>query len=126
MTKDNLVCSRAGIDEEEIGGCDQWGRECGAGSGAGAAGVGLRGLTFALEGDARAVAVARRIAGDLGGEAFMIRKQSKPLYHALGSFSSPLLVMLLAQAEAVGRAAGLSAGQTRKVMRAILERTIAN
>jgi predicted short-subunit dehydrogenase-like oxidoreductase (DUF2520 family) len=92
----------------------------------GAGRVKLSGLTFALEGDARAVGVARRIATDLGGEAFMIRKQSKPLYHALGSFSSPLLVMLLAQAEAVGRAAGLSAAQTRKVMRAILHRTMAN
>ena len=93
---------------------------------AGATPVKLRGLTFAVEGDSRAVAVARRIATDLGGEVFTIRKQNKPLYHALGSFSSPLIVMLLAQAEQVGRAAGLSAAQTRKVMRGILKQTISN
>lgn len=92
----------------------------------GASRVRLRGLPFAVEGDAKAVGAARRIVGDLGGEAFAIRKRNKPLYHALGSFSSPLLVMLLAQAEAVGRAAGLSAAQTRKVMRAILQRTLGN
>jgi predicted short-subunit dehydrogenase-like oxidoreductase (DUF2520 family) len=92
----------------------------------GTARVKLNGLTFAVEGDARAAAVAGRIARDLGGEVFAIRKQNKPLYHALGSFSSPLLVMLLAHAEAVGRAAGLSAAPTRKVMRGILQRTMAN
>jgi len=93
---------------------------------AGRARVRLGGLPFAVEGDARAVRVARRIVSDLGGEAFRIAKASKPLYHALGSFSSPLLVMLLAQAERVGSAAGLTAGQTRKVMRGILRQTLAN
>ncbi|MBI2677786.1 MAG: DUF2520 domain-containing protein [Candidatus Koribacter versatilis] len=92
----------------------------------GTARVKLRGLTFAVEGDARAVGAARGIVAGLGGEAFAIRKQNKPLYHALGSFSSPLLVMLLSEAEQVGRAAGLSAAQTRKVMRAILQRTLFN
>jgi predicted short-subunit dehydrogenase-like oxidoreductase (DUF2520 family) len=49
------------------------------------------------------VAVARRIVRDLGAEAFPIRKAAKTLYHALGSFSSPLLVAALATAERVGR-----------------------
>ncbi|MDP9268883.1 MAG: DUF2520 domain-containing protein [Acidobacteriota bacterium] len=92
----------------------------------GSARVKLRGLTFAVEGDAPAVGVARRIVADMDGEVFAIAKASKPLYHALGSFSSPLLVMLLAQAEQVGRAAGLSAARARKVMRAILQQTLAN
>jgi predicted short-subunit dehydrogenase-like oxidoreductase (DUF2520 family) len=86
----------------------------------------LRGVPFAVEGDAKAARVARRIAHDLGGEAFPIRKRQKTLYHALGSFSSPLLVMLLAQAEQVGRAASLSPAQTKQVMRGILEQTLAN
>jgi len=92
----------------------------------GTARVKLRGLTFAVEGDAKAVGVARRMVSDLGGEAFAIRKASKPLYHALGSFSSPLVVMLLAQAEQVGKAAGLTPARTRQVMRAILQQTMAN
>lgn len=86
----------------------------------------LRGLTFAIEGDAKAARVAREIALDLGGEPFTIRKHQKTLYHALGSFSSPLLVMLLAKAEHVGKGAGLSPAQTKKVMRAILRRTLEN
>lgn len=86
----------------------------------------LEGVPFAVEGDAGAVRAARRIAKDLGGEVFGIRKAQKTLYHALGSFSSPLLLMLLAQAERVGEAAGLSAPQTKKVMRGIVGQTIDN
>jgi predicted short-subunit dehydrogenase-like oxidoreductase (DUF2520 family) len=86
----------------------------------------LHGLTFAIEGDAKAARVARQITLDLGGEPFAIRKRQKTLYHALGSFSSPLLIMLLAQAEQVGRGAGLNPTQTKKVMRAILRRTLDN
>lgn len=93
---------------------------------AGPRAVPLRGLTFAVEGDARAVGVARRIAADLGGAVFAIRPAQKTLYHALGSFSSPLLVMLLSKAEEVGRAAGLGERQTRRVMQAILRRTLEN
>jgi predicted short-subunit dehydrogenase-like oxidoreductase (DUF2520 family) len=86
----------------------------------------LHGVPFAVEGDAKAAAMARQIASDLGGETFALRKRQKTLYHALGSFSSPLLVMLLAQAEQVGRAAGLTEAQTKKAMRGIVEQTLAN
>jgi predicted short-subunit dehydrogenase-like oxidoreductase (DUF2520 family) len=84
------------------------------------------GVPFAVEGEKRAVGVARLIARDVGGEAFGIRKPGKVLYHALGSFSSPMLVATLVTAERVGRAAGLSPAQTRKVMRPILEQTLKN
>lgn len=83
-------------------------------------------VPFAVEGDARAVAVARKLVKDLGAEIFAIKKSSKPLYHALGSFSSPLIVATLVTAERVGRAAGLTASQTRKVMGPILQQTIKN
>jgi predicted short-subunit dehydrogenase-like oxidoreductase (DUF2520 family) len=78
------------------------------------------------EGDSRAVAEARRIVRDLGAEAFPIRKAAKPLYHALGSFTSPLIVATLVTAERVGRGAGLSASQTRRVMAPILRQTLKN
>lgn len=86
----------------------------------------LRGVPFAVEGDRQAVAVARQIARALGAEIFSIRKDSKVLYHALGSFSSPLVVATLATAERVGRAAGLSRAQTRKTMGPILQQTLKN
>jgi len=83
-------------------------------------------VPFAVEGDSRAVAVARKIVRDLGAETFPIRKAAKTLYHALGSFSSPLLVAALATAERVGRASGLSASQTRRVMGPIVRQTLKN
>jgi len=83
-------------------------------------------VPFAVEGDRAAVAMARRIGRDLHAEVFAIRKEAKVLYHALGSFSSPLVVATLVTAERVGRAAGLSAKQTGKVMGPILEQTLRN
>jgi predicted short-subunit dehydrogenase-like oxidoreductase (DUF2520 family) len=86
----------------------------------------MSGVPFAVEGDSRAVVAARKVVKDLGGEIFKIQKKAKPLYHALGSFSSPLLVAALVTAERIGRAAGLTAIQTRKVMAPILRQTLKN
>lgn len=86
----------------------------------------MRGVPFAVEGDSRAVAAARAIVRDLGAQVFKIKKTAKPLYHALGSFSSPLIVATLATAERVGRGAGLSAIQARKVIGPLLQQTLKN
>jgi predicted short-subunit dehydrogenase-like oxidoreductase (DUF2520 family) len=86
----------------------------------------LKGVPFAVEGDAKAVRAARRIVRDLGGEAFTIRKQHKAAYHAWGAFASPLLVAMLVTAEQVARTTGLSAVQARKKMLPIIRQTIAN
>jgi predicted short-subunit dehydrogenase-like oxidoreductase (DUF2520 family) len=86
----------------------------------------LKGVAFALEGDARAVRVARKITRDLGGDAFAISKSKKIAYHALGGFGSPLLVTMLATAEQVARAGGLSVTQARKVVLPIVRQTLAN
>jgi predicted short-subunit dehydrogenase-like oxidoreductase (DUF2520 family) len=86
----------------------------------------LKGVPFAVEGDATAVRTAREIVRDLGGEAFSIRKQQKPAYHAWGAFASPLLIAALVTAEHVAREAGLSVVQARKKMLPIVKQTIAN
>jgi predicted short-subunit dehydrogenase-like oxidoreductase (DUF2520 family) len=86
----------------------------------------LKGIPFAVEGDRPAVAAAKRIVARLGAEIFTIRKEKKVLYHALGSFSSPLLVATLVTAERVGRGAGLSTQQTRKIIAPILRQTLKN
>lgn len=83
-------------------------------------------VPFAVEGDARAVAAARRIVKALGAKVFDLKKQSKVLYHALGSFSSPMVVAALVTAERVGKAAGLGKEQTRAIMAPILRQTLAN
>ena len=48
------------------------------------------------------------------------------LYHALGSFSSPMIVATLVTAERVGKAAGLTRKQLKAIMRPILLQTLQN
>ncbi|HYX69009.1 MAG TPA: Rossmann-like and DUF2520 domain-containing protein [Terriglobales bacterium] len=84
----------------------------------------LRGASFAVEGDARAVPVARRIARDLGGSPLLLRKKDKALYHAWGMFTSPLLVAVLALGECVGRKAGVP--DPARAAQAILRQTFRN
>ena len=86
----------------------------------------LKGVAFALEGDAKAIRLARKITRDLGGYAFPISRSSKSAYHAWGGFTSPLLVAMLATAEQVARTAGLSSTQARKIMMPIVRQTLAN
>lgn len=86
----------------------------------------LHRVPFALEGDARALQIARKIVRDLGGQTFKIRTKDKVAYHAWGAFASPLLVALLVSAEQVAGAAGLSASDARKKMLPILKQTIHN
>jgi predicted short-subunit dehydrogenase-like oxidoreductase (DUF2520 family) len=83
-------------------------------------------IPFAVEGDKQAIAAAKQIVAKLGAEVFQIKKPSKVLYHALGSFSSPLVVATLVTAERVGKAAGLTVQQTRKIMGPILQQTVSN
>ena len=86
----------------------------------------MRDVPFAVEGNRQAVAAAKQIASKLSAQTFPIRKSAKVLYHALGSFSSPMLVATLVTAERVGKAAGFSQTQTRKVMAGILQQTLKN
>lgn len=84
------------------------------------------GVPFAAEGDAAAVSVARRIAQDLGGSFFSIASRAKTLYHALGAFSSPLVIATLAMAERVGEAAGIPKQQVPRMIEPILRQTLRN
>jgi len=86
----------------------------------------LAGVPFAVEGDAKAVRMARRIVHDLGGQSFAIREDRKAAYHAWGSFASPLLVALLVTTERVAAEAGLSRAEARRRMLPIIRQTLAN
>lgn len=86
----------------------------------------LRGVTFAIEGDAPAVRAARRIARDLGGRVVLINVRRKPMYHAFGAFTSPLIVATIAAAERVARKAGLNQVSARAAVAPILRQTVAN
>jgi len=86
----------------------------------------LKGVPFAVEGDARAIRAARAIIADLGGQPFSIGKQQKAVYHAWGMFTSPLLTALLAASETVALQAGIDRKAARQRMQAILRQTLAN
>jgi len=86
----------------------------------------LEGIAFAIEGDTRAVRVARRIVQDLGGTIHAIPKRDKAAYHAWGTFASPLLTAFLATTEQVAAGAGVSGKEARKRMLPILQQTLSN
>jgi predicted short-subunit dehydrogenase-like oxidoreductase (DUF2520 family) len=86
----------------------------------------LSGVAFAVEGDAAAVRVVQRIIVAIGGRAFPIRKQDKAIYHAWGTFASPLLTALLAMSERVAEAAGVDREQARRRMLPIVRQTVEN
>ena len=86
----------------------------------------LAGVPFALEGDAAAVRVARRLIADLGGHAYPICKRDKAAYHAWGTFASPLFTALLATTEQVSMLAGVKQKDAKRRMIPILLQTLAN
>jgi predicted short-subunit dehydrogenase-like oxidoreductase (DUF2520 family) len=86
----------------------------------------LSGVSFAVEGDPAALRLGRRLARGLGGSVFTIRPEAKVLYHALGSFCSPMIVATLSTAERIAAAAGIPEAAARRIMHPILRQTIAN
>src|SRR5581483_1155913 len=70
--------------------------------------------------------LARKMVRDLGGEAFAIHKEAKPLYHATGSFASPMIIATLATAERVAAAAGIPRHKAARIISPILKRTLDN
>ena len=86
----------------------------------------MAGVPFAVEGDAPAEKLARRVIADLGGRAYGISKKEKAAYHAWGTFASPLLTSLLAVTEHVAKAAGVKSKAARRRMIPILLQTLAN
>jgi predicted short-subunit dehydrogenase-like oxidoreductase (DUF2520 family) len=86
----------------------------------------LSGVSFAIEGDKRAVMVANKVVRNLGGEPVRIRSRDKVAYHAFATMICPLLVSLLATSEDVAGLAGISPGDARRRMLPIIRQTIAN
>jgi predicted short-subunit dehydrogenase-like oxidoreductase (DUF2520 family) len=83
-------------------------------------------VSFAIEGDAKAVRVAKRAVHDVGGYAYPIRKRDKAAYHAWGAFTSPLVTALLATSEEVAKLAGVNRKEARARAVPILLQTLAN
>jgi predicted short-subunit dehydrogenase-like oxidoreductase (DUF2520 family) len=86
----------------------------------------LRGVPFAIEGDAAAKQVARRIVRQLGGESFSLPAARKAAYHAWATLTSPLFVAFLVTMEEAARAAGFKPHDARSKSLPIIRQTLAN
>jgi predicted short-subunit dehydrogenase-like oxidoreductase (DUF2520 family) len=86
----------------------------------------LNSVPFGLEGDPKALLLARKIVHELGAETFSVPKNKKSVYHAWSAFISPLLIAFLVTGEKVARTAGLSAAEARRKMLPIVRQTLAN
>lgn len=86
----------------------------------------MAGVPFAVEGDPAAVRVAKSIVEGMGGNAFAIKKETKVLYHAFGSFASPLVIALMASMEQVAAAAGIRKQNIKNMMVPLLWQTLRN
>ncbi len=86
----------------------------------------LPGSYFALEGDERALPLARQVVLDLGGKAFTIGAQDKPLYHAAACIASNYLVSLLHLATGLYQHFGLSREEAFRALFPLVQGTINN
>jgi len=86
----------------------------------------LAGVPFALEGDAAATRVARRIVRHLGGESFTLPAARKAAYHAWATFTSPLWLAFLVTLEEAARGAGLTRAEARRKSMPIIRQTLEN
>jgi predicted short-subunit dehydrogenase-like oxidoreductase (DUF2520 family) len=87
----------------------------------------LAGTPFGAEGDERAIRQAARLTQHINkypAPVYRIRTKDKPLYHALGAFTSPLMISALNVAERIGRSIGIK--EPRHLMTPILLSTINN
>ncbi len=86
----------------------------------------MTGVPFAMEGDAAAKRVARRIVRELGGESFALPASRKAAYHTWATLTSPLLLAFLVTLEAAARAAGLTRQDARRKSLPIIRQTLEN
>jgi predicted short-subunit dehydrogenase-like oxidoreductase (DUF2520 family) len=86
----------------------------------------LEGVPFGVEGDPAAVRLAKQTVRALGGKAYAIAKENKVLYHAFGSFASPMVIALMVALEQTGRAAGIKPADLRKMAGPLLRQTLSN
>ncbi len=86
----------------------------------------FRGVFFAVEGDPKAVAAARRLARSVGGRPFPIRAGDKALYHAACSLASNMLVPLFDRACALLEKTGIRPRDAARILLPLVEGTVEN
>jgi predicted short-subunit dehydrogenase-like oxidoreductase (DUF2520 family) len=86
----------------------------------------LDGVVFALDGDARALRVARRIVRSLGGVPVNVKPARKVIYHLSGAFAAPHLLAVLETGVRILMQAGYSRKQATHALCFMAQQNIAN
>ncbi len=86
----------------------------------------LEGIVFGLDGDARALRLARRIARLLGGVPVHIEPTKKAAYHAAGGFAAQHTLVVLEAGVRVLTSAGFTRRQAARALLTMARQTIAN
>ena len=86
----------------------------------------LRGAFWCVEGDRRAVRVARALVRDLDGKSFSIASENKPLYHAAAVMASGNVTALFDVASKMLVQCGLTAKEARQVLLPLLSSAVNN
>jgi predicted short-subunit dehydrogenase-like oxidoreductase (DUF2520 family) len=86
----------------------------------------LTDVPFALEGDATATRVAKRIVRQLGAKTISMPSSDKAAYHAWATLASPLFIAFLITLEQAASAAGLKRRNARAMSLPIVRQTLDN
>lgn len=86
----------------------------------------IRGAFWSVEGDRRAVRLAKTLVRDLGGTSFSIRTAEKPLYHAAAVMTSGNVTALFDVALEMLVECGLTRKTARQVLQPLLVSTVHN
>ncbi len=86
----------------------------------------LDGVVFGLDGDARALRVARRMVRSLGGIPVNVKPQRKVIYHLSGAFAAPHLLAVLETGVRILMHAGYPRKQATHALCFMAQQNIAN
>ena len=86
----------------------------------------VEGAFWSVEGDARAVRIAKTLVRDLGGTSFSIRTADKPLYHAAAVMTSGNVTALFDVALEMLVDCGLTRKAARRILQPLLVSTVHN
>jgi len=86
----------------------------------------FKNIYYGVEGDSRALSIAKKIVRRLGGRPLLIKPHDKPLYHAACSMASNLFVPLFDLSCELLHAAGIKGRKAGLVLFPLIEGTLQN
>jgi len=85
-----------------------------------------KGTYFSLEGNRKGLDVGKRLVRDLGGRAFVVRAEDKPLFHAACVFVSNFLDALVDAGIELCKEVGIERAMAYRVLEPLIQQTLKN